>query len=91
MASKVVSGGGRKCGLDERAFEISHEGFGPGVEGVHDHFSVSRAGNLDPSVLEARGRGCAHPRAFSADAGGLGGEVEFTAVVELLLNGLPGL
>lgn len=73
------------------AFEVGHEGLSPGVEGIYDHLPIGRTGDLDPSVLETRGRGCADPRTFGADASGLGGEVEFAAIIELLLNGLSGL
>ena len=90
MTSKAISGG-RGCGLDERTFEVGHEGLGPRVEGIHDHLSVSRASDLNPSILEARGGGCAYPRTFSTYASGLWGKVEFAAVIELLLNRLPGL
>lgn len=81
----------RKCGLDERAFEVGHEGLGPRIEGIHDHLSVGWASDLDPPVLETGGRGRAYPRTFSTDASGLRGEIEFATIIELFLNGLPGL
>ena len=91
MTSEVMSSRERERGLDEHAFKVGHKGLSPGVEGIHDHLSIGRASDLDPPVLETRGRGCADPRTFCADVGGLWGEIEFPAAIELLLNGLPGL
>ena len=84
-----MSRGERKCGLNSRAFEVCHESFSPGVEGIHDHLSIGWASDLDPSVLETGGRGCADPRTFCTDMGTLRRELEFATAVELLLNGLP--
>ena len=91
MTSNVMSSREEKCGLNERTFEVGHESFSPGIEGIHDHLSIGRASDLDPSVLEAGGRGCADPRTFCTDVGGLRRELEFATTIELLLNGLPGL
>ena len=91
MTSNVMSSREGKCWLNERTFEVGHESFSPGIEGIHDHLSIGRASDLDPSVLEARGRGCADPRTFCTDVGGLRRELEFAPVIKLLLNGLSGL
>lgn len=86
-----MSGQKRECGSEEHAFEVGHEGFCSRVEGVHDHLSVGRTCDLDPPVFETRGRGCTDPRVFSTNAGGLGREIEFAAIIELFLNGFSSL
>ena len=87
----MMSSQERKCGLNKRTFEVGHEGFSSRVEGIHDHLSIGRTSDLNPSVLEAWRRGCADPRTFCADVGGLWRELEFATAIELLLNGLPSL
>lgn len=47
--------------VEERAFEVCHEGFSPRIEGVHDHLPLGRTCDLYPSVLEAGGRRCTDP------------------------------
>lgn len=87
----TVEGGFKGSGLEEHAFEVGHEGLGPGIESIHDHLPIRRTGDFDPPVLETRAGGCTDPRTFGADVGGLRWEIEFSARVELLLDGLPSL
>ena len=86
----MMSSQERKCGLNKRTFEVGHEGFSAGVESIHDHLSVGWPSDLNPPVLETRGGWGTDPGLFSADICGLGWEIEFTTVVELLLHRLPG-
>lgn len=76
--------------MEKRTFEVSHEGLGSRIERIYDHLPISWTSNFNPPVLETRGRGCANPRAFSANVSGLRWKIESSTVVELLLNRLPG-
>lgn len=72
-------------------FEVGHECLGSGIESIHDHLPIGRTCDFNPPVLEPRGRGGTDPRAFGADVGSLRWEIEFSTVIELLLNRLPGI
>ena len=44
-----------------RTFKVSHESLSPAVESIDDHLAICRASDLDPPILESRGRGYAVP------------------------------
>jgi hypothetical protein len=47
--------------------EVSHEGLRARVERVDDHFAVGRTGNLNSTILQAWGGGCANPCGVRSD------------------------
>ena len=56
-----------------RILEVRHVDLGPRVEGVDDHLSIHRPGDLDPAVSEVR-RGWRYPPIRFADALGVAPE-----------------
>lgn len=89
MTWKWDEDGLKGSSFEERAFKVGHESLGPRIESIHDHLPIGWARDFYPPVLEARGGGCTDPRMFSADVSGFRRETEFSAIVELLLNGIP--
>ena len=74
-----------------RVLEVGHVRRDVRVQGVDDHLTVGRAGDLDAAVDEARSRRGAPPAVVVADTSRLGEEVGQEASVELGLAGASAL
>lgn len=76
--------------MDKLTLEISHEGLSAAIQRIDDHLPVSRAGDLDPTVLEPRSGGRTRPRWLTAHRGSLDGEVQWDTCVEATLGIVAG-
>jgi hypothetical protein len=72
-------------------FEISHKRFGPTVERINNHFTVSGSCNLHSAVFQPRTRDRTCPRRFVANSSGLRGEVKRDTGVETTLCVVSGV
>jgi len=81
----VVPGGG------QGVLEVAHEDARAGVERVDHHLRLCGAGDLDPPVVQIRGRGGDAPGLVLPDRCGLGQEVRELAAVEPSLALRPSL
>lgn len=70
-------------GVKQLTLKVRHVGPGIRVQGIDDHLTVRRTGDLDAAIDQARGRGRAPPGVVLADMFGLGQEVEQVATVNL--------
>jgi len=66
-------------------FKIGHVCPNVRVQGIDDHFAISRACDLDAPIDETRGWWCALPRIVLTNMLGLWKEVEEVSLVELSL------
>ncbi len=73
-----------------RVLEVGEPHLRPGVERVDGHLPVGRAGDLDPPVDQARGRGGHPPPGVIPDGLGRGQEVQRAAGRQLHLPRGPG-
>src|SRR5437660_1429891 len=64
-----------------RVLEIGHEHLGARVQGIDHHLPIGRPGDLDPSIVQVRGKRSDLPRPLT-DGGGLRKEVEHVAAID---------
>lgn len=68
-----------------RVLKVGHEAGGTGVEGVNDHFTFGRAGDLHAAILDDFGNGRHLPVGF-ADVTSFRKEVQLLPQAELMLD-----
>src|SRR5438093_8192328 len=64
-----------------RVLEIGHEHLGARVQGIDHHLPIGRPGDLDPSIVQVRGKRSNLPRPLT-DRGRLRKEVEHVAAID---------